>query len=839
MYQYSVGENGEDIVEKDSELRSIRKWADDVKAAILKKGKAEFRRNKLMMIGNGGAGKTSTLKSLLGLKFSKKYNSTLVADNDQQIELYTGNIVNWKQVKQKTGQQLLQDDFASVLQYASKEGRIRSKSRTPQEMVVESTRESRGTELTSYDAEITTEASIPSIVNSTNFVDILYNINKEADKISSRGWRFRRRVKAPIRTKIPERIFAAWDFGGQSAFYTVHHLFLSRNGVYVLAFNIVALLKSPEAELTVLSFWLNSIYLHTKNAPIILVGTHCKGLNFSDLERVSNHIVRLPLLKKVVVIENQQGMLVFYPVDNSLKKRNKTNNEALKEVILKAAEEYLSPEYSAEIPLAWMYFMDHLTQTKDNYVLLEHIVAESQALGFRIEEVKDMIQFYHQTGTIVNFGQVTKKNNELLEKVILLNPHWLLKALACFLYEVETHGTKRFDYPQVSHSVTEYEENAILSKSLLDTFWAHYSVSERNFLLALNLDSLLASRYEFNLSTGADSVEETYLMIPGMLMKSTENLFQVLPPKEREIKMSIRFDNPIPKGVYERIICLFLNRSRGVEGSKAPSVFANISCFFFQEAVVYLIPDAQEFMIIIDEAWKRWILEIRNLSLECIRVMQSFFAEDTFVGKLFLHGGIKNDNVCESSIVRNALRRGSPAVVDIKRQTISTAHFKVFFPNEDDHREVNEHYDCFLAHDWGTERSGFATHELVVWIAKMLREQEIKVWLDQDNLRTTIDMGILNGLMGSRKVVVFATERYLQRAKDFNTNCAKEFNSAVKKDERDLILVLLEAGIWGTRNWRSSPVEYHLGHKKYIDFSTQQKIEENFDELCELIMNKK
>ena len=67
------------------------------------------------MIGNGGAGKTSTLKSLLGLKFSRKYNSTLVADNDQQIELYTGNIADWKQVKQKTGEHLLQGDFASIL----------------------------------------------------------------------------------------------------------------------------------------------------------------------------------------------------------------------------------------------------------------------------------------------------------------------------------------------------------------------------------------------------------------------------------------------------------------------------------------------------------------------------------------------------------------------------------------------------------------------------------------------------------------------------------------------------------------------------------------------------
>ena len=89
----------------------------------------------------------------------------------------------------------------------------------------------------------------------------------------------------------------------------------------MLVFNIIAVLKSPVTELAILSFWFNSVYLHTRDAPVVLVGTHCKGVDFSDLRKVSNDIVHLQIMKKVVVVENQKEKLVFYPVDNFLKKK--------------------------------------------------------------------------------------------------------------------------------------------------------------------------------------------------------------------------------------------------------------------------------------------------------------------------------------------------------------------------------------------------------------------------------------------------------------------------------------------------------------------------------------
>ena len=79
------------------------------------------------------------------------------------------------------------------------------------------------------------------------------------------------------------------DFGGQEVFYTLHHLFITRFCVYVVAFNMEWLWEDasnknfkPDECLSFLRFWLNSIYVHAQSplgykgkdvAPIILVGT--------------------------------------------------------------------------------------------------------------------------------------------------------------------------------------------------------------------------------------------------------------------------------------------------------------------------------------------------------------------------------------------------------------------------------------------------------------------------------------------------------------------------------------------------------------------------------------
>jgi GTPase SAR1 family protein len=79
-----------------------------------------------------------------------------------------------------------------------------------------------------------------------------------------------------------------WDFGGQKLFLSMHQLFLTHNGVYLVVFNTQELLLAEGEEmvcgrrvnattretcLRYLREWLNSIFIFAPDAPVFIVGT--------------------------------------------------------------------------------------------------------------------------------------------------------------------------------------------------------------------------------------------------------------------------------------------------------------------------------------------------------------------------------------------------------------------------------------------------------------------------------------------------------------------------------------------------------------------------------------
>ena len=82
-----------------------------------------------------------------------------------------------------------------------------------------------------------------------------------------------------------ELTLSLWDYGGQDVFLSLHHLFLSRYGVYVVVFDMAdmtatqRLCERGRASVSTLRFWLMTIAVHSlgrdgKTAPIMIVGTH-------------------------------------------------------------------------------------------------------------------------------------------------------------------------------------------------------------------------------------------------------------------------------------------------------------------------------------------------------------------------------------------------------------------------------------------------------------------------------------------------------------------------------------------------------------------------------------
>jgi GTPase SAR1 family protein len=67
-----------------------------------------------MIIGNGSAGKTSTVRSLLSLPFDREHKSTEIVDAEKVVQIMQKQMNNWKQQKPTVGKSYFQDDFVTM-----------------------------------------------------------------------------------------------------------------------------------------------------------------------------------------------------------------------------------------------------------------------------------------------------------------------------------------------------------------------------------------------------------------------------------------------------------------------------------------------------------------------------------------------------------------------------------------------------------------------------------------------------------------------------------------------------------------------------------------------------
>ncbi|KAK3235747.1 hypothetical protein CYMTET_54068 [Cymbomonas tetramitiformis] len=116
-------------------------------------------------------------------------------------------------------------------------------------------------------------------------------------------------------------VISVWDYAGQELFDALHQLFLSQQGVYLLVFSMRALQDDEESVLQRLRFWLGSLRLHARSAPLLLVGTHGDQVQDPEARRQLSSLLRARLKpwrgQENTKAGKNQG-LSFFPVDNTL-----------------------------------------------------------------------------------------------------------------------------------------------------------------------------------------------------------------------------------------------------------------------------------------------------------------------------------------------------------------------------------------------------------------------------------------------------------------------------------------------------------------------------------------
>ena len=130
-------------------------------------------------------------------------------------------------------------------------------------------------------------------------------------------------LRRALKKKFPSLKLKILDFAGDEEYYAYHYMFLKREAIYVVVFNIAKLIgknfRNIKAGTKRLQFWLESVCSHVPpKAQIFLVGTHRGETTKICMETLNGHLKKhfWDLYCDELVV-NDVDELVFFPVENS------------------------------------------------------------------------------------------------------------------------------------------------------------------------------------------------------------------------------------------------------------------------------------------------------------------------------------------------------------------------------------------------------------------------------------------------------------------------------------------------------------------------------------------
>lgn len=259
-------------------------------------GGRRWNRSKLMLVGEGCAGKTSTLRCLMGRAFNAAHSSTIgCATNVCRVD--RSEVRDWREYEGLgTGGGEYERKLAELA--LDPRNGIRTSA--------------QGGDVPGSGA-----ASPNARATRRDGGKLIHSIVERAvDRLSEDFI-----VQAGRDGSTNSIVLSTWDYGGQQVFYSVHHLFLTRNGAYLIVFNMARLLatNSRLETLNYLTFWLNSVHAHADGAIVILVGTHADIVSTLQQHQEISAIIDTtfassPALNNVT--RNRADGLCFYPLDN-------------------------------------------------------------------------------------------------------------------------------------------------------------------------------------------------------------------------------------------------------------------------------------------------------------------------------------------------------------------------------------------------------------------------------------------------------------------------------------------------------------------------------------------
>uniref|UniRef100_A0A6S7ZPH3 non-specific serine/threonine protein kinase n=1 Tax=Aplanochytrium stocchinoi TaxID=215587 RepID=A0A6S7ZPH3_9STRA len=603
----------------------------DIFGRVVRNGdiKGTWNRSKLMVIGQARTGKTSTIRSLLGKEFRSgefspsTVGASLIQTNSfaltkPELDLSTsvngdssrklGKSYSKSWVADETGDIDYTTELAtrltvSEIEELEKEDRFSWRKKNVAHLSRKYVEPPPPVE----------EADDENDSHPANLSDDEDNTTQERPFMRKREAkaRFDEKLLTMPRYGKNSVSFTIWDMGGQTVFYSLHHLFLTKYGIYLLCFDLRRIYKESKEDILFLKFWLKSVILHTETAPIFLVGT------FADEISSKRGLQKVDGLLKQVLIENNNNnnnngstvarnpkdRFVYFPIDNSSGNGIDYLRYQIENVTLE--QEYVSREVS----LRWIRCLDRMLAKKNKaWVKMKNVKSVVKQYGITsAEELDEMLRFYHELGVLLHLT-----NTAVLTDIVVIRPQWLINALCMIVRDEHVH---KFDMDEMENvglldDVKSLLADGLASRDLIEYIWRD---DEVDFLLDLMRTTMLMSDWQFN--------DERQYLIPSMLTAPGKRVT----PSESYTSQnpSCMFDFSetfLPFGFFERLICLFVAHS-GRQRNSREAVLSNSSgtVYFGEETVLHLEKTEEKIYVQVEPAVRAsWCLKIMRSMLHKI-----------------------------------------------------------------------------------------------------------------------------------------------------------------------------------------------------------------------------
>jgi GTPase SAR1 family protein len=225
-----------------------------------------------------------------------------------------------------------------------------------------------------------------------------------------------------------QTILKMWDFGGQPKYYVAHDLFLT-DAVYLLVVNP---LRDDCHE--ALERWLDVVLAHAKQCRVLLVATHANHpLAKKSIAELNDTVERLMCVPRrqqrvaSIIKPSQSQQLWLHAIENDNVNNQRRGIDTLQSNLLIAADAMRGPE----VPVRWLalhLYIDELIGKGRHLLPLSDVKKVLQDATGASKRVDEAVAWLKSTGVILHF-----EKDEELKDVLFINPNWLIDMMKCFV----------------------------------------------------------------------------------------------------------------------------------------------------------------------------------------------------------------------------------------------------------------------------------------------------------------------------------------------------------------------------------------------------------------------